>query len=160
MKFLSRFKGAIIVIALALLTGMPFGLYLAGPGPAGAATTTPGVAVPGVQVIPLTFIFNGTSTKQLAKLKMPYAAQVFGVSGWAGQADLTDGDETYQLTIEASTTGHLISPFTINTPSAVQEATIVNSTIGDEETLEVVLTVGGTTPLIANVTALLTVGRR
>lgn len=151
--------GAILFIAVLAAC-----LYMAAPyqPPVQAAITTPPIAMPGVQVIPLTAWGNTVSsgTHTLFKLKLPFAAKLLGVSAWVGHADLTTGDETYTMSISGSSAGNLVTPFAVNTPAAVQEASVVNSAISDEETITISLATGGTTPAWTNATVALTVARK
>lgn len=125
--------------------------------PAGAATTNYSAAVPGVQVIPLHISGQYTATTNpAAKFAIPFGCKLVGISATARASGGTS--PTLTVDLEDDGTSVLSSAISI-TAGTVSEGTISSATIADESVLEVVLTIGGTSPTWNDITVLLTVVR-
>ena len=91
-----------------------------------------------------------------AAFQMPFAATLTEVSVHARDIDTTDTDETYTVDIEEAGTSVLSSAISITADDTAVVGTISDSAIADNAKIEVVLTLGGTTPTIDDLTVLLT----
>lgn len=99
--------------------------------------------------------FN-TTVNPLAAFQMPFAATLTEVSCHARDIDTTNTDETYTIDIEEAGTSVLSSAISILADDTCYVGTISDSAIADNAKIEVVLTLGGTTPTIDDITVLLT----
>lgn len=143
------FLAAALVAALGLA-----GLSVQG---ALAATATPTIATPGVQVIPLHIAGQQTADVAAAiRLKLPFKAKLLGVSASARASGGTD--PTLAVDIQAAGTTVLSAPIAV-TAGAVAEGTLATTTIADETVITVDLDLGGTSPTWDDITVLLTVVR-
>jgi hypothetical protein len=111
-----------------------------------------------VEVIP--FHISGqytTSTTAVAKFALPFPAKLIGVSTTARAS----GGTTPTLTVDVKSGGTTVlsAPISV-TAGAVSEGTITTTTLADEATITVDLTIGGTSPTWNDITLLLTVVRR
>ncbi len=104
-------------------------------------------------------VMNATSST-FARIKMPFRATILSVRAWASNVNLASHNEHYKLFMVGDTHGNLITPFDVNTPAAVQDAGIVNSTVNNDETLSFIMNTSGTSPSIANATVSMTILRR
>lgn len=88
--------------------------------------------------------------------QMPFAATLTEVSVCARDIDTTDTDETYTVDVEEAGTSVLSSAISITADNTPVVGTISDSSIADNAKIEVVFTLGGTTPSINDTTVLLT----
>lgn len=102
---------------------------------------------------------NGQETATVdpaATFQMPFAATLVEVSVAARDIDTADADETYTVDLEEAGTTVLSSAISIAADNTPVVGTISDSAIADNAKMEVVLTIGGTTPTIDDLTVLLT----
>tara|TARA_R110002096_G_scaffold172484_6_gene346183 strand:- start:661 stop:1107 length:447 start_codon:yes stop_codon:yes gene_type:complete len=124
---------------------------------ASAATQNYSTAVPGVVVIPLHLDGQFTATTNpVAKFAIPFGAKLIGVSANARASGGTS--PTLTVDVEDDGTSVLSSAISI-TAGTISEGTIANATIADESVIEVVLTIGGSSPTWDDITVLMTVVR-
>ena len=106
---------------------------------------------------PLHFDGQFTATSNpVAKFVLPFGAKLIGVSANARASGGTS--PTLTVDLEDDGTSVLSSAISI-TAGTVSEGTIANATIADESVMEVVLTIGGTSPTWDDITVLLTLVR-
>ena len=96
-----------------------------------------------------------TTINPLAAFQMPFAATLTEVSVHARDID-TATNETYTVDIEEAGTSVLSSAISILADDTCYVGTISDSAIADNAKVEVVLTLGGTTPTLDDLTVLLT----
>ena len=96
-----------------------------------------------------------TTVDPLRTFQMPFAATLIEVSVCARDIDTAE-DETYTIDIEEAGTTVLDSAIPIVADNTVAVGTITDADIADNAKIEVVLTIGGTTPTIDDITILLT----
>lgn len=121
-----------------------------------AATPNYSTAVP-VQVVP--FVIAGqytATTASVIKFKLPFKAKLIGATATARASGGTS--PTLTVDVLAGGSSVLSAPVSI-TAGTVGEATISTSTLADEATITVDLTIGGTNPTWNDITVLLTVVR-
>lgn len=102
---------------------------------------------------------NGQETATVnpaATFQMPFAATLVEVSVAARDIDTADADETYTVDLEEAGTTVLSSAISITADNTPVVGTVSDSAIADNAKMEVVLTIGGTTPTIDDLTVLLT----
>lgn len=102
---------------------------------------------------------NGQETATLdpaGTFQMPFAATLIEVSATARDIDLTTEDETYTVDLEEAGTTVLSSAIAIVADNTPVVGTIADAAIADNAKMEVVLTLGGTTPVLDDLTVLLT----
>jgi len=92
----------------------------------------------------------------VATFQMPFAATLVEVSVCARDIDTVDTDETYTVDLEEAGTSVLSSAISITADNTPVVGTISDSAIADNAKMEAVLTIGGTTPTIDDLTILLT----
>ncbi len=101
--------------------------------------------------------FGGVSAQDpLQTFQMPFAATLVEVSVTARDIDTSDGDETYTIDVEENGTSVLSSPIAITADNTPVVGTISDTAIADNAKIEVVLTLGGTSPNITTTTILFT----
>ena len=114
-----------------------------------------------VLVIPVTAHAAMTAASStFAKIKMPFKATILSIRAWTSNVNLASHNEHYDLFVTGDTHGNLVTPFDVNTPAAVQDAGIINSTVNNDETVSFIMNTSGTSPSIANATVFMTVLRR
>ncbi len=96
------------------------------------------------------------TTDPVAKFAMPYRCRVVGISATARASGGTT--PTLTVDVEDDTVSVLSSAISI-TAGTVAEGTIANPAVADESVMEVILTIGGTTPTWNDITVLITVVR-
>lgn len=141
---------ALAFVCLTILVG--------GIGLSQAATKNYPEVINGIQIVPITFS-NTTSTVTPVTFRLPFKAQVIGVSCHARTIDLTTTDETYTVDIKEGGTSVLSSAISILAAGTIYEGTVSDSYIADEATVTTVVTLGGTTPILNDLTVLLTIRR-
>lgn len=149
---MKHFKGSsILVIALLLLFCAP----------AFAAVTNYSEAIPGIQVVSVTMnrAVTTVSTPVIARIKLPFKAQVLGVSASLETGDYASTDETYKIDVLEAGTTILSAPINMLAADTVYEGTLADTSIADEAVVTVALDVAGTTPSVTDVTVLLTLRR-
>lgn len=102
---------------------------------------------------------NGQETSTVdpaATFQMPFAATLVEVSVCARDIDTTDTDETYTVDIEEAGTTVLGSAITIAADNTPVVGSVSDSAIADNAKIEAVVTLGGTSPAIDDLTILLT----
>ena len=92
----------------------------------------------------------------LATFQMPFGATLTEVSAVARDIDTADGNETYTVDIEDDGTSVLSSAISLTADNTVVVGTVSSGTIADDSKMELVLTLGGTTPSLTDLTVLLT----
>ena len=123
--------------------------------------TTPNlsIAIPGVVLLPLHLPGQYTaSVTAVARLKLPFAARVLGVSAAARDS----GGTSPTLTVDIEDDGESILTSAVSvTEGAVAQASIdaAKAVIADESELTVDLAITGTTPTWDDVDVLLTLVR-
>lgn len=100
---------------------------------------------------------ESATVNPLATFQMPFAATLVEVSACARTADAADGDETYTIDVEEAGTSVLSSAISIPraTPNTPVVGTISDADIADNAKIEIVLTLGGTTPTIDEIDVVL-----
>jgi len=151
-----KFKRSLILtlVVMFLTLGM---LFL--PGISKAATTNYSEVITGIQIVPLTFSRTITATATPITFRIPFKAQVIGVSAHAKVLDSADGNETYTVDIKEGGTSILSSALSLAAQNTLYEAAVSDTSIADEATVTVVVTLGGTTPSLTDLTVLLTIRR-
>lgn len=99
---------------------------------------------------------ESTTVDPTATFQMPFAATLVEVSVCARDIDTTDGDETYTVDIEEAGTTVLGSAISIAADNTPVVGTVSDASIADNAKIEAVLTLGGTSPTIDDLTILLT----
>lgn len=130
---------------------------LAQPNPADAVTPNYSTAIPGVVVVPVHLSGQYTAdVTAVAKIKLPFRAQIVGVSATARAS----GGTTPTLTVDVQDDGVtvLTAPVAI-TAGAVAEAALATATIADESIVTIDLAITGTTPTWDDIDVLLTLIR-
>jgi len=154
MKIFSVFRTMMMAFALAFvcLLGMQ------APVPVYAATANYEPAVADVDIIPVHISGQWTATTNpVAKFTLPYKAKLIGISATARAS----GGTTPTLTIDVEDDGTSVLSSAISiTAGTVSEGTISSANVADESVLEIVLTIGGTTPTWDDITVLITVVRQ
>ena len=149
-------KGLLKGLTLALIC---LTILFSGAGLSWAATTNYPDVITGIQIVPVTFSRTLTATETPVTFKLPFKAQVLGVSAHVKTIDLTDTNETYTVDVKEAGTSVLSSAISIAAANTVYEGTVSDSYIADEATVTVVVTLGGTTPSLTDLTVLLTIRR-
>lgn len=97
-----------------------------------------------------------SSLDPVATFQMPFAATLAEVSATARAIDTTTGDETYTVDLEEAGTTVLSSAISITASNTPVVGTVTDASIADNAKMEVVLTLGGSTPILDDLTVLLT----
>lgn len=129
-----------------------------GNSPAQAATPNYSLAVTGVQVVPIQISGQYTAnTTSVVRFKLPFAAQLIGVSASARAS----GGTTPTLTVDVKSAGTtvLAAPVAV-TAGTVSEANIANAALADEADITFDLAITGTTPTWNDITVVLTIVRK
>lgn len=92
----------------------------------------------------------------IATFQMFTAATLVEVSACARDIDTVSGNETYTVDLEEAGTSVLSSAISITADNTPVVGTVSDATIADNAKMEVVLTLGGTTPTLDDLTVLLT----
>lgn len=143
-----------LVVALTLAIAASLSLYQS---PAQAATQDAAVGGADVVVIPLHISGQYTATTtNVARLTLPFKAQVLGVSASARAS----GGTTPTLTVDVLEGGTTIlsAPIAV-TAGAVAEGTVTDAALADESAITVTLTIGGTSPTWNDIVVLITLVR-
>jgi hypothetical protein len=109
--------------------------------------------------MPLQFSRTITATATPITFKLPFPCAVVGVTTHAKTLDLTDTDETYTVDIKEGATSILSSAVSLAAAGTVYSGTVSDDLLADEATLSVVVTLGGTTPSLTDLTVLLVLKR-
>jgi hypothetical protein len=123
----------------------------------GAAIANTKLAAPNSYFI-MPFCFQGqfnTTIDPIATFQMPFSATLVEVSACARDID-TATDETYTVDLEEAGTSVLSAPIAIVADNTVVVGTVNDATIADNAKMEIVLTIGGTTPTLDNLTVFCT----
>lgn len=150
----TRIAHSIRTLLAALLTAALIAFTL----PATAATTNYSLATPGILVLP--FHFDGqftATTNPVAEFKMPFAANLIGMSGTCRASGGTS--PTLTIDLEDDGTSVLSSAFSV-TAGTVAEGTIDTASVADESVMEIVFTITGTSPTWDDCTVLITLQRQ
>ncbi len=148
---MQRIKAVLIVFALVALCCMPV--------LASAATTNYSETVTGIQVIPFHFPGAITATVTPVKIKLPFKAVPIGVSAYSRVIDTSSGNETQTVDVLEGASSILSAAISLAAQDTLYEGTISDTSIADEATVSIVLTLGGTTPSLTDTTVLLTIRR-
>lgn len=147
MRLVRTFFAALLLAALPVFIGLP----------AFAATNVPSVATPGVVLIPIEISGQRTAdVAGVARIKLPFAAKLLGVSASARASGGTTPTLTVDVKVGANSL--LSAPISV-TAGSVAEGTVTTSAIADETVLVVNLAITGTNPTWDDITVLLTVVR-
>lgn len=92
----------------------------------------------------------------LRTFQMPFAATLVEVSAAARDIDTADANETYTVDLEEAGTSVLSSAIAIVADNTVVVGVVSDSTIADNAKMELVLTLGGTSPALDDLTVLCT----
>ena len=92
----------------------------------------------------------------IATFQMPFSATLVEVSVTARSIDTADGNETYTVDLEEAGATVLSSAISITASNTPVVGTVNDATIADNAKIEVVLTLGGTTPALDDLTVLIT----
>ncbi len=92
----------------------------------------------------------------VATFIMPFGATLTEVSASARDIDLGDANETYTIDLEDDGTTTLSSTIAIVADNTPVVGTVSAATIADNSIMEVVLTLGGTSPALDDLTVLMT----
>lgn len=128
--------------------------------PAQAATPNFSLATPGILVLP--FHFDGqftATTNPVAEFVMPFAARLVGISGTCRASG--GSSPTLTINLEDDGTSVLSSAFAV-TAGTVAEGTIstAGASVADESVMEIVFTIGGSSPTWDDCTVLITLQRQ
>lgn len=143
-----------LFLAASLATALLAGVAIT---PASADTAVPSVAVPGVVLLPVHLSGQYTANRTaVARIKLPFAAKVLGVSATAR----VSGGTTPTLTVDvlAAGTSILADPVAV-TAGAVAEANVETDRIADEALVTINLAIGGTSPTWDDLDVLITLAR-
>ncbi len=91
----------------------------------------------------------------VATFQMPFSATLVEVSATARDIDTGDADETYTVDLEEGGTSVLSSAISIVADNTPVVGTVSDTAIADNAKMEVVLTLGGTTPTLDDLTVLI-----
>jgi hypothetical protein len=122
-----------------------------------AATTNPAPGSTGVMVLPFTFDRAITATATPISFTLPFKATLLAASAYVRDIDVADANETYTVDIKEGGTTVLSSAMAFTADGQTKEATISDSALADEATITIVITLGGTTPSLTDLTVLLIV---
>lgn len=126
-----------------------------------AATSNPSSGSTGYQIVPLYIPGAITATATPIKFKAPWPARVVHISARAGVIDTSSTNETYTVNVQQGTTSLVSSAITISAADTIYDGSLTaNPDIPDEATVSVILTLGGTTPSISDVTVFLAIKRK
>lgn len=154
--FLGTIKGKLIAAAIAVFVLIVLVTSFA--PQARAATTNYSLATPGILVLP--FHFDGqftATTDPVAEFKMPFAANLIGISGTCRASGGTT--PTLTIDLEDDGTSVLSAAFAV-TAGTVAEGTISTASVVDESVMEIVFTIGGSSPTWDDCTVLITLQRQ
>ena len=155
---MKSFKSSrILALAAALFIGA---LGIGIPVPEYANAATPNYAVgTGVDIVVIPLHISGqytANTVAVARLTLPFAAQLVGVSASAR----VSGGTTPTLTVDVLEGGVSVLSSAISvTAGAVADGTITDSALADESAITVNLLIGGTAPTWNDIVVLITVVR-
>jgi hypothetical protein len=123
----------------------------------GAAIANAKLAAPNSYfTLPLTVQGQITSTLDpVFTFQMPFSATLVEVSATI-RAITTGGAETYTVDLEEAGTTVLSAPISITASNTPVVGTVSDATIADNAKMEVVLTLGGASPTVDNLTVLCT----
>lgn len=134
--------------------------FLLPAGPASADTPNFSIAIPGIQVMPVNFAGQvGADKTDAVTIKLPFAAQVIGVSATARAS----GGSSPTLAIDVLDDGETIlsAPIAV-TAGTVSEGSILSTAaiVADESLITIDLDLGGSSPTWDDITVTLTLARR
>jgi len=92
----------------------------------------------------------------LFTFQMPFAATLVEVSASARDIDTVDGNETYDFDLEEAGTSVLSTNVLLTADNTPVVGVISDSSIADNAKMQIVMTLGGTSPAIDDITVLLT----
>jgi len=149
-KWINSFTTMMLVMAMLALLCI---------SPAMAATSNPSPASSGYIVMPLTFSRAITATATPIKFRLPYPCTLISMTACAVTLDFTDTTETYTVDLQEGGTTVLSSAVSLAAAGTIYSATISDAALADEATMTLVLTLGGTTPSLTDLTVLLVLRR-
>ena len=126
-----------------------------------AATANPSPASAGYETIVFYIPGSISSTVTPIAFKSPWPYRVLSISAYARA--ITGGNSTYTINVLNGATSILSTPLAIATTQAATVLDAVLATthnITDEATVSVVLTLGGSTPTIADLTLIMAIKRQ
>lgn len=127
--------------------------------PALAATSNPSPGSSGYMVVPLTFSRTITATVTPIAFTVPYPARLVSVSAYVRDVDVADTNETYTVDIQEAGTTVLSATMAFTADGQTKTGTISDAAIADESAMTVVVTLGGTTPSLTDLTVMLVLKR-
>lgn len=148
-SLVTRFRTAVAATLLALMSVLPV---------AQAATPNYPIGTPGIGV--LTFQYDGqftATTNPVSKFVMPFAARLLGISGTCRASG--GSSPTLTIGLEDDTVSVLSAAFAV-TAGTVAEGTISTPVVADESVMEIVFTIGGSSPTWDDCTVLITYQRQ
>lgn len=92
----------------------------------------------------------------IATFQMPMSATLIEVSACARDLYAVGGSASYSIDVQEAGTTVLSAPISLTTDNTPVVGTVTDSTIADNAKMEIVLTLGGTTPALDDLTVLLT----
>ena len=115
----------------ALLSVMLLAVLLLAPVTAMAATTNPSPASPGYMVMPIVFdrTVAAASTVVMARIKVPFAYTVIGVTASCETADYASEDEVYTVDVQEAGTTILSSAINLAAADTVYDGTVSDTAL-------------------------------
>lgn len=158
----TRKQSNLLVIILIIMTIIGIGTVAR---LAQAATDNPSPGSSGYEQIILHMSGSYTSTVTPVKFKAPWPFRVLSISTRARLVQATSGTaQTYSLDVRQGSTSLLATPIAIATLAA---DTIIDGAVAatpalvpDEATVSAILTLGGTTPSISDITVIMGIKRQ
>jgi len=125
----------------------------------------PGAAIANVKLAAPSSLFTICITKSgqytvttdpIATFQMPFAATLIEFSVCARDIDTVSGNETYTVDLEEAGVSVLSAATALTVDNTPVVGVISDATISDNAKMELVLTLGGTTPTLNDLTILIT----
>ena len=116
------------------------------------------VPVADVGIIVMTLVHEGQETVTLDPMftfQMPFAATLLEVSVAVRDIDTSDGNETYTVDVEEAGTSVLDAAVAITADNTPVVGSIADPALADNAKIEILATLGGTSPAIDDLTVLL-----
>lgn len=140
-----------------LLLALLFVVMVTVPAAGYGAVANYSEVVTGIQIVP--FHISGqytATTSNIVKFRLPFKAQVLGVSATARAS----GGTSPTLTVDVKEDGSSILSSAISvTAGTVSEGTVSDTSLADESIITIDLTIGGSSPTWDDITVLLTLRR-
>jgi hypothetical protein len=149
---MKRFKVSLIIMMLLVVV-----MWFIAPALASAATANPSTSSTGYVMIPFQISGQWTATTtSVVKFKIPWPHKLL----YVGATARASGGTTPTLTVDVKMAGtSVLSSAMSITAGTITDGTISTSTLTDESTITIDLTIGGTSPTWNDVTVFLAVKR-